>query len=244
MAVKRYHLVLLVGLILAGAYMLQEVMQGSFSRVQMTRGRKTVQEVVDVYGPAVDERLSGRFEAAGVSYPAEEVVLVGLKRERVLEVWSSGPEGPLKLIQVYPILAASGRPGPKLKEGDLQVPEGLYRIESLNPNSRFHLSLRLNYPNDFDRAQARRDGRTDLGGDIMIHGSNVSIRCLAVGDEAAEDLFVLAAGIGIEKVSVILSPVDFRKTAPGEAGHALPSWVDVLYARIREELSKVSMGEE
>ena len=78
----------------------------------------------------------------------------------------------------------------------------------------------------------------------MIHGSNVSVGCLAVGDEAAEDLFVLAAGIGIEKVSVILSPVDFRKTAPGEASHALPSWVDVLYARIREELSKVSTGEE
>jgi hypothetical protein len=244
MAVKRYYLVLLVGLILAGAYMLQKVMQGSFSRVQMTRGRKTVQEVVEVYGPVADERLRGRFEAAGVSYPPGEVVLVGLKREMVLEVWASGTEGPLKLIRVYPILAASGRPGPKLREGDLQVPEGLYGIESLNPNSRFHLSLRLNYPNYFDRAQARRDGRTDLGGDIMIHGSNVSVGCLAVGDEAAEDLFVLAAGIGIEKVSVILSPVDFRKTAPGEASHALPSWVDVLYGRIREELSKVSMGEE
>ena len=121
MAVKRYYLVLLVGLILAGAYVLQKVMQGSFSRVQMTRGRKTVQEVVEVYGPVVDERLSGRFEAAGVSYPPDEVVLVGLKRERVLEVWASGTEGPFKLIRVYPILAASGRPGPKLREGDLQV---------------------------------------------------------------------------------------------------------------------------
>lgn len=43
----------------------------------------------------------------------------------------------------------------------------------------------------------------------MIHGKRCSVGCLAMGDEAAEDLFVLAAETGIENVSIILSPVDF-----------------------------------
>ena len=60
------------------------------------------------------------------------------------------------MICVYPVLGASGVLGPKLKEGDRQVPEGVYRVPELNPNSDFHLSLRLDYPNEFDRAQGAR----------------------------------------------------------------------------------------
>src|SRR5690606_4961 len=101
--------------------------------------------------------------------------------------------GVLRFVRALPVLAASGRVGPKLQYGDYQVPEGFYRIEALNPNSRFHLALRVNYPNAFDRAEAAREGRTHLGGDIMIHGSNASVGCLAMGDVVSEDLFVLAA---------------------------------------------------
>jgi hypothetical protein len=61
-------------------------------------------------------------------------------------------------LKTYPILAGSGTLGPKLVEGDGQVPEGLYRVESLNPNSSFHLALRVNYPNEFDRAKGKLDG--------------------------------------------------------------------------------------
>lgn len=128
--------------------------------------------------------------------------------------------------------------GPKLRAGDLQVPEGLYRVELLNPNSRFHLSLRLDYPNAFDRRRARADGRTRLGGDIMIHGNAVSIGCLAMGDPAAEDLFVLAADTGIGHVSVIVAPTDLRvRAAPRDP--TLPPWVDQLYARIRTALDEL-----
>lgn len=83
-------------------------------------------------------------------------------------------------------------------------PEGVYVIEWLNPNSRYHLSMRVSYPNAWDRQEATRENRTQLGGDIMIHGSNASIGCLAMGDEAAEDLFILAARTGISHVDVIL----------------------------------------
>ena len=70
----------------------------------------------------------------------------------------------------------------KLKEGDGQVPEGIYHIDSLNPNSMFHLSIRLDYPNSFDKQQGKIDGRKELGSDIMIHGNTCSSGCLAIGD--------------------------------------------------------------
>jgi len=164
---------------------------------------------------------------------------VGLKQEKKLEVWACGPENKFKLVRTYPIPAAGGKLGPKLKEGDYQVPEGLYRIESLNPNSRFHLSLKLNYPNDFDRQQATIEGRTNPGGDIMMHVSNVSIGCLAMGDEAAEDLFVLAAQVGIDNVLVILSPVDLRIAPMPKLSYPLPTWIETLYEQIKQELSKL-----
>ena len=75
-------------------------------------------------------------------------------------------------------------------EGDKQVPEGFYRIELLNPNSRYHLSLRVNYPNADDIERAREDRRDllNLGGDIMIHGGAESIGCIAIGNPAIEHL--------------------------------------------------------
>lgn len=110
------------------------------------------------------------------------------------------------------------------------------KVESLNPNSQFHLSLRLNYPNDFDKAKGKLDGRRNLGSDIMIHGGDASIGCVAVGDQGAEDLFVLVAEAGIENVSVILSPVDFRTRELVSGMPSTPSWVTELYARIKAEL--------
>jgi len=213
--------------------------QYAVREIQTVKGKRTIQQCLAQYGQTVRERLLPYFESAKVSYPPKKVVFVGLKHEKILEVWACGEENRFNLIRTYPILAASGRIGPKLKEGDRQVPEGLYRIESLNPNSIFHLSLRINYPNEFDREQASRDNRTNLGGDIMIHGSNVSIGCLAMGDEAAEDLFILAAQTGIDNTSVILSPVDFRKRTFPEVTNTLPEWTDFLYKQIKQELSKL-----
>ena len=204
----------------------------------MIDGRKTVHDRLAEYGDIARGRLSPFFEDAGVAYPPQEMTLIGLKAERMLEVWVKGADGEWRFLRAYPILSMSGVLGPKLNEGDLQVPEGLYRLESLNPNSRFHLALRVDYPNDDDRGRGEADGRTNLGGDIMIHGKDCSIGCLAMGDEAAEDLFVLAAETGIEHVAIVLSPVDFRvRDLPTEL-LSLPSWSDELYDAIRKELEK------
>ena len=137
------------------------------------------------------------------------------------------------------MLGASGAAGPKLAEGDQQVPEGIYSIDELNPNSRYHLSLRVGYPNDFDRARGREEGRKDLGGDIMIHGGASSVGCLAVGDEAVEELFVLAADCGLANTRLILSPVDFRKRELPLSCWSLPGWTEDLYAELRKELAEL-----
>ena len=90
------------------------------------------------------------------------------------------------------------------------MPEGVYRIEYLNPNSSYHLSMKVDYPNAYDPAMAKRDGRTRLGGDIFIHGKDVSIGCVALGDRAIEELFTLVAETGTERVKVIIAPNDLR----------------------------------
>ena len=204
--------------------------------VTRLRGRPTVGDRVEAYGPAAPPRLRQHFDAAAVEYPPSQVVFLGLKQERRLDVYAGPSQEALRLIHSYPILRASGVLEPKLREGDRQVPEGFYEIESLNPNSLYHLSLRIRYPNARDRKQGELDGRTSLGGDIMIHGGSASIGCLAMGDPAVEELFVLAADVGIENIRVLLCPVDFRV---GESPATEIAWVREGYAELRDEVLRL-----
>lgn len=212
--------------------------------VQRLRGRATVEDRLAQFGESARARMAADFERAGVAYPPASVVLLGLKQEKQLHVYAAGSGGQPRLIRSYPVLAASGGPGPKLRRGDRQVPEGVYQIESLNPNSLYHLSLRVSYPNEFDRARAREEGRTDLGGDIMIHGKSASIGCLAMGDPAAEKLFVLAADTGIGNITVILAPADPRTTDPLPAPENAPAWLGALHAMIRAAASELPAPRE
>lgn len=214
----------------------------AIAAIQTVKGKKTVADRVEQYGEAVRTRLAPEFMAAGVAYPPRRLTLVGLKEERKLEVWVAGQNGNWRLLKTYPILGMSGKLGPKLKEGDRQVPEGMYRIESINPNSLYHLSIRVNYPNAFDLARANKDGRTTLGSDIMIHGKRASIGCLAMGDEAAEELFVLAAETGLENISVVLSPVDFRTRDLPADMPGVPPWTKTLYHEIKMQLGALTVG--
>ena len=214
---------------------------GERQGIAEARGEYSVAQRIEQFGRRVEQRLKPAFEAARVPYPPADLAFVAFKDAKLLEVYAREAGQPWRLITVYPVLAASGALGPKLQEGDRQVPEGVYRLESLNPNSRFHLSVRLNYPNEFDRRMAALDGRTRLGGDIMIHGSTASIGCLAMGDDAAEDLFVLSALVDNRDVKVLISPTDFR------AGTAMqlvnePHWMRELYGALREELRAFEKG--
>ncbi len=220
-------------------------MAASFSPVRGTveylwgraRGGYSVAERLEQFGLSVEDRLKPVFAAAGVRFPPTDLALVAFKDAKTLELYARDADQPWRFVKAYPVLAASGGPGPKLMEGDRQVPEGVYHLESLNPNSRFHVSLRLDYPNAWDRQMAQADGRADLGGDIMIHGSSASIGCLAMGDEAAEELFVLSALTGRDRVKIVISPTDLRAHAPMAPGGA-PQWVGQLYEALRQELQQ------
>jgi hypothetical protein len=200
-------------------------------------GNRTVDSVLASYAPYAVNQLAPHFRKAGVDYPPREVTLIGLKEERKLEVWARNTGGDFKFIRAYDIRAASGGNGPKLRQGDRQVPEGIYRIVTLNPNSNFHLSLRLDYPNEFDRQHALLEGRTQPGSDIYIHGDSVSAGCLAMGDAAIEELFVLAAHVGKENMTVVIAPHDPRTRPLDPSLPGLPSWTPELYERIAGEIA-------
>jgi murein L,D-transpeptidase YafK len=134
-------------------------------------------------------KVKERFVAAKVDYPPDELFLRAFKHEAVVEVWARSDEGPFEMIHSYPITASSGRPGPKRREGDGQVPEGFYVIDRFNAASRFHLSLGLNYPNASDRILSDPQ---KPGFDIYLHGGSDSAGCLPLGDAAIEELYLMA----------------------------------------------------
>lgn len=198
--------------------------------------RKTIEDRLGEFGALVRARLEPDFRAAGVRWPPQRARIVAFKAERRIDLFVTDALGRWRRVKTYPVIAASGVLGPKLREGDEQVPEGHYPIESLNPNSKFHVALRIGYPNEFDRARAREDGRAQLGGDIMIHGGDRSVGCLALGDRAAEELFVVAALTGIANTDVILAPSDLRCAIGAMVPDSAPPWTSALWDEIRREL--------
>ncbi|HMS16370.1 MAG TPA: L,D-transpeptidase family protein [Planctomycetota bacterium] len=206
-------------------------------------GKATVADRVQTFEGAVRGRIEDAFRAQGLAWGKGKIAFLCFKEERVLEVYGrTSAEDSWRLVKSYPVLGQSGGLGPKRKEGDRQVPEGIYEVESLNPNSRFHLSIRVNYPNAFDREQAEREGRTQLGGDIMIHGSDRSVGCLAMGDEAAEDLFVLVAIAETKRVPILISPRDLRKKAAPDSIDGVP-WAPELYRQLQQALAAFPHGD-
>ena len=118
-----------------------------------------------------------------------EICLRAFKQENKLEIWGRNGKQKFTLVKAYDICYASGSLGPKRKEGDKKVPEGFYKINHFNPESTYHLSLGVNYPNASDLLIS--DKKTP-GGDIYIHGDCVSIGCLAMTDDIIDEIYVLA----------------------------------------------------
>ena len=144
-------------------------------------------------GQTVDPPANAVATAArtnGLRFPFKRVFLRVFKRESVLELWAGGER--MALIRSYPIAAMSGTLGPKRREGDLQVPEGVYRIARFNPHSRFHLSMGLDYPNASDRIR----GGVRPGTDIYIHGNRVSAGCMAMTDRLIDEIYPLCSSAG------------------------------------------------
>ncbi|GAT32093.1 hypothetical protein TSACC_2490 [Terrimicrobium sacchariphilum] len=195
---------------------------------------RTLADALQAIEPTAGPRVRAFCKRAGVAYPPERLIFIANKKERRIDLLVA-QEGRYRLVHSWPVLAASGGPGPKLREGDRQVPEGFYRFELLNPNSSFHLSLRVNYPNPEDIRRGAGEGITpaELGSDIMIHGGAVSIGCLAVGDPAVEEIFLLVARTGLDHAELLILP-DERLTVMDDR-----PWVNDLYARLRERMGEL-----
>jgi murein L,D-transpeptidase YafK len=135
------------------------------------------------------------------------------KQDEKMEVWISHlHKEKFSLFKTYKIAESSGILGPKRKEGDLQVPEGFYRIDVFNPASNFYLSLGINYPNTSDKIK----GKKPLGGDIYIHGSNVTIGCIPLTDNLIKEVYALAVQAkngGQKTIYTHFFPFDFNKTS-------------------------------
>ena len=238
--IVRYKRIIVLGIFVLGS--LASVVLYFYGRsmwypvVQKAMGSKTVDGVVASIGSSARDRISPLFEAADQDYPPAHISLLAVKDRAILELWAGAKNQPPVFITSYDIKALSGNAGPKLREGDRQVPEGLYKVLGLNPNSSYHLSMKLNYPNGFDLTHAEREGRTEPGSNIFIHGKAVSVGCLAMGDTVIEELFVLAADVGYQNIKVVIAPADPR-IAPLEAPEE-PVWTVDLYKEITTEFSK------
>ncbi len=159
----------------------------------------------------MEDSVKRQFEKQKLSWPPEAMYIRSFKYDRQLEVWVKGSsKDPYKLFKTYKVCMQSGTMGPKRVEGDYQVPEGFYYINEFNPNSNFHLSLGLNYPNASDRilSDSLRPGSS-----IYIHGNCVSTGCIPISDVPIEELYIIASFArqgGQEFIPVHVFPVKYN----------------------------------
>ncbi len=103
-----------------------------------------------------------------------------------------------KVLETFRVKLGGNPIGPKQFEGDGKSPEGAYFITHRNPNSAYHLSLGISYPNKDDRAFAAANGKRP-GGDIFIHGGPQKLfvggdwtaGCIAVTDSQIEKIYAM-----------------------------------------------------
>lgn len=210
----------------------------SLSMAPKLNWSKAVDHAITRFGLKTEPQLKTFFAKAHVDYPPRDIALLAFKKEQHIQLWAKNNTEHWHYIHTYPLTAFSGRLGPKLKERDGQIPEGIYRLTTFNPFSSMHLSMMINYPNNFDKEQAIKDGRHDLGGNIFLHGKSLSVGCLAVGDKNIDQLFLLAYRVGLNHIQLIIAPNDLRQQKPATNTFAQPRWLPELYQQLTVALNK------
>lgn len=199
---RKKILLLLMPLALVGAYFVSPLLQSISSRV--IGASADIDEVRHRVGPALKASLT----EMGLQIGAPTYIRV-FKEEHQLEVWLQMGDT-YKLFKSYQICNYSGDLGPKLQEGDHQSPEGFYTVDksAMNPNSNYHLSFNVGFPNAYDQSHSRS------GSFLMIHGNCVSIGCYAMTDQGIEEIYLIteaAQKAGQNNVPVHAFP--FRMTS-------------------------------
>ncbi|MGH1376353.1 MAG: L,D-transpeptidase family protein [Alphaproteobacteria bacterium] len=150
------------------------------------------------------------------------MLIRAFKDEMKLELWVKSSYGnQYELFKSYNICSKSGALGPKLKEGDLQTPEGFYSVtkDRLNPNSKYFLSFNIGYPNAYDKSHKR------TGSHLMIHGNCISEGCLAMTDAVIGEIYLIVEQnfkYGRKSIPIHIYP--FRMTNENLQMRALSRW--------------------
>jgi murein L,D-transpeptidase YafK len=148
-----------------------------------------------ILGGAAAFSLGACTQSKFKTYRGPEVTYIIVNKEARNMYFLSGN----RVIKQYEIDLGFAPVGDKFIEGDGRTPEGRYLIDRRNPNSEFHLSLGISYPNDNDRAEAAKLGKSP-GGDIFIHGNSSRSKkgrndwtwgCIAVTDREIEDIYAM-----------------------------------------------------
>ena len=157
------------------------------------------------------DTLQKQFAAVGLEWPPKQIYIRSFKYDSQMEVWvRNSTSEPFKLFKTYSVCALAGTMGPKRLQGDYQVPEGFYYINEFKPQSNYHMSLGINYPNVSDKIVTQG---TNPGGDIYIHGSCVTVGCIPIQDPQIEELYILAMSAksnGQDFIPVHIFPVRFN----------------------------------
>ena len=154
--------------------------------------------------------LREAFSKKGLIWPAREIYIRSFKYDSQLEVWArNSDKEPFQLFKTYKVCVMAGTIGPKRIEGDYQVPEGFYYISAFNPRSEYHLSLKLNYPNESDKLLS---DKIKPGGGIYIHGNCVSVGCIPLQNDQIDEVYLMATAArlnGQDYIPVHVFPVRF-----------------------------------
>lgn len=185
--------------------LLMIVQQTSFKETQLKNSRVKA---------AYDEKESivkQYFANQKLSMDKFQLFLRAFKKEEILEVWiKEMNKEQFVLLQTYDFCSSSGTLGPKRKEGDAQIPEGVYQINHFNPVSNFYLSLGINYPNASDKILS---DKIHPGGAIYIHGNCVTIGCIPITDDKIKELYIIAVEArngGQAKIPVHIFPARLK----------------------------------
>jgi murein L,D-transpeptidase YafK len=158
-----------------------------------------------------------------------DLFLRAFKKEQIIEIWAKNKSSKtFTKVQAYDFCTTSGVLGPKRQEGDRQIPEGCYWIDRFNPNSLFHLSLGLNFPNDSDR---KLGDAQQPGTNIFIHGGCASVGCIPITDKKIEVLYALASEakrLGQNKIPVHIFPSNKMETLLQDKSQNKAFWQNLL----------------
>ena len=167
------------------------------------------------------------------------ILIRTFKKEAELEIWKQQADGQYTLLKTYPMCRWSGQLGPKVKEGDRQVPEGFYTITpgQMNPNSAYYLSFNVGYPNAYDRAHGYS------GGSIMVHGACSSAGCFSMTDDQIAEIYAVAReAFGGGQRAIQMQSLPFRMTPENLAKHRfdpnMKFWKDLKEGSDQFEVSK------